>query len=457
MPKISRYSHFEPWLNGTCIAYNARSGAVALMTAENRDLYRGLVDKLPAALVSALTPPEQELVKQLQYGLFACSDSEDELESLKFQHNLARYDRSTLGMTIAPTLACNMACEYCYEANKKGRMSAELVETIIAFVEKQAPGLRRVDVGWYGGEPLLAMDIIEDLTQTIIDLGEEYKFQYTSSMISNGYLLTPETVDRLRELKISVIQVTLDGPARIHDKKRPLKNGRENFAVILENLKYAAGKLSLGVRVNVDKTFTPEIIEELLEQLRDAGLRDRVGVYFGQLEPATIACSNIADSCYDTADFSRIETAYYQRLLDYGFSIQKLPSPMSTFCMAQNVNAFLIDPDGNLYRCFNHVGDDTRSFGNIRGQINYQHPNFVKLFKFTPFDEPACRGCDILPICMGGCPDRRADRGMTPTQMCDSWKHNLQPMLRIIAQSRQQQAQSAARAQAAALATKEQP
>ena len=93
--------------------------------------------------------------KLMAYGNFTCKKDHDERQGLRFRHNCSRYDRSALGLTIAPTLACNMACEYCYEATKSGRMSSGVVENIIKMVEKSAPSLASLDVSWYGGEPLL--------------------------------------------------------------------------------------------------------------------------------------------------------------------------------------------------------------------------------------------------------------------------------------------------------------
>ncbi len=448
MPKVSRYNHFQPWRDGYLIAYNARSGAVAAMTEKNYSTYQRLVEKLAVSPTPQLDADEQELLKQLEHGRFVYPDDGHEYEAIKFQHNSARYDASSIGFVIAPTMACNMACPYCYEGNKKGRMSDPLIERMIEVVEKQASGLKRVDIGWYGGEPLLAMDIIEKLTGAWLDLGEKRDFEYGASIVTNGYLLTSQTVDRLRELKVTMAQVTLDGPARIHNQKRPLRNGRDSFDTIMENLKHAVTKMGVSVRVNIDRSFTREIVEELLDELEAAGLRQRVGVYFGQLEASSTVCANIADNCYDTADFSAVETEYYRLLLDKGFFIQKLPSPMSTYCMAQNVSSLLVDPDGDLYRCYNHVGDKSRSHGNIADPINYQHPNFLRLFGFNPFEDDTCRTCELLPICMGGCPSRRADRDLQSPQLCDTWKHNLQPMLEIIARSRWQQAQAAPQAKA---------
>jgi uncharacterized protein len=443
MLKISNYNHFQTWENGYIIAYNARSGAVGLMTADNYALYQKIAEKLSNGGNPGMTPEEQTLINQLSYGSFVYSDDIDEIEGLRFQHNLARYDSSELGLTIAPTMACNMACEYCYEDNKKGRMSATVIESIIDFIEKRAKRLKKLEISWYGGEPLLAIDIIDDLTRSFLDLAEEYKFEYTVSMISNGYLLNKENVDRLRDLKVSGVQITLDGPARFHNQKRPLKNGKPSFETIIENLKYASTKIGVGIRVNVDKSFTNEIIGELLDELDKAGLRQTIGVYFGLLEPATSACANISENCYENSDFSKVEIDYYKILLEKGFRIDKLPSPTVTFCMAQSISSFLIDPDGELYRCFNYAGDKAKSMGNIRDEINYRHANFMHLFRFEPFNDNTCLVCNLLPVCGGGCPSRRADRDLDKEKLCDSWKHNLQPMLEIIARSRQQLAQAA--------------
>lgn len=453
MTKLSRYNHFQPWQDGYHIAYNALSGALAIMSDENFAVYKSIAGKMNGSgndsdngsgLGSSFAANETELIRQLGYGKFAAPDNSDEISTLKFNHNLNRYDRTALGLTVAPTMACNMACDYCYENNNPRMMSPEIIEALLDFVDKRADSLRNVDICWYGGEPLLALDIIEDITESLLELAAEKNFEYGATMISNGYLLAPEVVDQLVKLHVKMVQVTIDGPAESHNRKRPLKNGKESFDTIIENLKYAVTKLAVGVRVNVDKSFTTEMIQQLLDELKSAGLEHKIGIYFGQLEPATQVCGNIADVCFGNADFSNVESEYFQMLLDNGFRIEKLPSPVGVFCMAQRVNAFVIDPEGYFYRCYNYVGDHAHAAGNIKdGKVDYQDHNFRRLFDFNALENERCLNCDILPICMGGCPAQRADRTQTEDDVCLSWKHNLRPMLNIIALSRQQKLQAA--------------
>lgn len=441
MSKISRYNHFQQWQGGYRIAFNAFTGALALMTEANFATYQNLAARFSNGnSVAGLTDAEQELLQQLEHGRFVYPDGSDELQTLKFVHGSARYDRAALALIVAPTLACNMACPYCFENNKRGKMTPEIADQIIAFVSRQAKTLTQLDLTWYGGEPLLAMDVIEKLSQHFTELGDKQQFTYRASIITNGYLLDRETVDKLVDLKVGVCQVTLDGPARLHNVRRPLKNGKDSFQTIVDNVKYAAGKLVMSIRVNIDKSFRAADIAELLAELKAAGLQQRVSVNFGMIEPSSATCAAVAEACYEIADFSQVETDFYRQLLDNGYRVEKLPSPCAVFCMAQLVNAFLIDPDGNLYRCWNYVGDPARSMGHIRDKIDYQNANFTNLFAIDPFTDPLCCDCNILPVCMGGCPSNRADRGLTGELACQSWKHNLSPMLEIIARSRSQRA-----------------
>ena len=436
---LSRYNYFGRWRDGYYLAYNARSGAVALLTEENHTLLQKLIRKIAEQQTDPLSAEEQQLLKQLQYGQFVHSADRPELDMLQFESQRARFDHSSLGLVIAPTMACNMACTYCYEGTKKGRMSEDTMNATIGFIERQVKGLNELSISWYGGEPLLAMDIIETLTRRILGLAEQYGFKYSSMVITNGYGLDRSTVDRLHDLKVLGAQVTLDGPSALHNRKRPLVNGRPSFDTIVQNLLYATSRMAVGIRVNVDKEYTRETVGQLLDELEAAGLRERLSVHFALMEPATTVCSNISENCYDTSGFSTVETEYYSMLLERGFRVDKLPSPTTAACMAQLISASVVDPDGDLYRCFNYVGDKAHACGNLATDADYRHPEFLRLFTFDPFSNERCRECLVLPLCMGGCPSRRLDRNITAEQQCESWRFNLEPMLDLIAQSRWQQ------------------
>jgi len=67
-------------------------------------------------------------------------------------------------------------------------------------------------VVWYGGEPTLALEQITTLTQKLLRQCEDANIEYGASMVSNGYLLDAQVARRLRELGVTRVQITVDGP-----------------------------------------------------------------------------------------------------------------------------------------------------------------------------------------------------------------------------------------------------
>jgi len=68
-----------------------------------------------------------------------------------------------LNLTILPTEQCNFRCFYCYESFKLGKMSKETSDSILKLVQKRASTLKILTIGWFGGEPLMAKDIVLSL------------------------------------------------------------------------------------------------------------------------------------------------------------------------------------------------------------------------------------------------------------------------------------------------------
>ena len=66
-------------------------------------------------------------------------------------------------------------------------------------------------VTWFGGEPLLAPEIVESLSQRLIALADECGVEYDAGFITNGYLLDQDTVDMLARCKVVALQTTLAG------------------------------------------------------------------------------------------------------------------------------------------------------------------------------------------------------------------------------------------------------
>ena len=85
-------------------------------------LFASVLD-LPHIDYESLAPAVKAFVDGLRTGGFVLDDEIDESKLLKLSWDSARYNPSTLVLTIAPTLQCNYECVYCYERSPEGRGS----------------------------------------------------------------------------------------------------------------------------------------------------------------------------------------------------------------------------------------------------------------------------------------------------------------------------------------------
>ncbi len=71
-------------------------------------------------------------------------------------------------------------------------MSKKVQDDVIALAERllDTSGAGSIDVTWFGGEPFLAPDIIESLSERLIRVAEKHQAAYHADIITNGYLLT---------------------------------------------------------------------------------------------------------------------------------------------------------------------------------------------------------------------------------------------------------------------------
>ena len=118
-------------------------------------------------------------------------------------------------------------------------MTPEVQEDVVALTRRmmEVNNARSLNVTWFGGEPLLAPEIIESLSGKLIALAEEHHASYDAGIITNGYLLTPENIRILEAAQVSSAQITLDGIGAAHDATRHLADGGQSFERIAANLR----------------------------------------------------------------------------------------------------------------------------------------------------------------------------------------------------------------------------
>ncbi|UCB52295.1 MAG: SPASM domain-containing protein [Candidatus Zixiibacteriota bacterium] len=429
--KPSRFNLFIETDDGNKLAFNTISAALAEVLPDKYPVIQKILSD-PDSLDS---DEEEELFHQLIAGKFLVDDQTDEISQLKVLNRTQRFGKKTLVLTIAPTLSCNFKCDYCFEGQTRSTMNEDTEKALLDFGERHLRRSEKLMITWFGGEPTLCLPTIERLQKSFQSLSSRYGVSvYPSGIVTNGYLLDKGMSERLRDAGIRNAQVTLDGPQEIHDSRRKLQSGEGTFERILDNLKESARNLSILLRINIDRENLDSGYD-LVGILEKEGILPLVNVNFAQVTATEGACADVKDRCLSGQEFSATIVELYKRLLQRDFDKIAYPVLSSgAYCSADSDGAFVVSPTGDLFKCWEEISSDNeKSVGSVfsRKLEPFQEKNLNRFLSWDPFEKSGCLGCNILPICMGGCPNLGIKYGTREVGVCSSWKYNLKEMLHL--------------------------
>lgn len=401
--KPSRFNHFHTLPTGEKLAFNSLSGGLAVLDSEGWARYTALDKGEP---LDPKNPVDQGLVE----GRFVVPENFDELAYLKTLHLRQRYTTEAWSLTICPTIDCNFGCDYCFQRHRVSRMTEAVQAKLLEVFAQKAPRLSKFFVTWFGGEPTLAWDVVQRLSQGFLEVAERNRVEYSASLITNGYLLDEGKVADMVRYRIHLVQITLDGDAPYHDQRRHLLTGEGSFERILANLRLFLGKpVFVHIRVNVD-VRNREGVPALLKRLAEEGLahQENLRVYFAPVTSTAPPSHGVKGFCFTRKDFARIEPEYFTLAESLGLATLPYPSLQLGGCVAAHPEGFVVEPDGTLQKCWDTVGQPEFAVGNILEYDPLQlaeNPVYQRWMSWDPFSEElACSRCTWLPACMGGCP-----------------------------------------------------
>ena len=427
--KLSRFNFLQQF-EGVTVFFNAMTCALAVVD-ENflqvvEDIKNNSYDEKKYSA---------DLISDMKISGCIVADDVDELERLEFFRNVQKYDMTNLGLTIAPTLDCNFRCKYCFETHPKGLMSEKVQADLMNFIEKRLETVKNFSVTWYGGEPLLAKNIIYNLSEKILALCEKSGIDYEAFIITNASLMTNDDIEKFKKYKIGGAQITIDGPKEIHDSRRKNITNESTFDKLIDCANSLLNNdLTVIVRINIDKENINRV-DELLETLRARiDKHENLKIDFGQVSAFTDICKSIESDCYNNEQYADMMLPLYTKVQNLGFDVNKMsvyPSPRVNYCCSDYANSFVVDNRGEIFRCWNHVGNSKKSCGNVENfDIDELGKNYLSAVQWNPIRHAKCRECKYLPICMGGCPDAMKNSA-DGQPVCGTVKYNLDEVLRF--------------------------
>lgn len=391
----SYYNHMID-VNDEKILYNSKNGLILNLGKDKNDIYGFLNIKN-----KDFQQIEGKCLDYLVKNDFVVMSLEKEREEVAKRYNEV-INKKELFLEILPTEQCNFRCIYCYEKFERGFMDEGTVEGVIKFAEKMLDNCTSMRVAWFGGEPLLAMDIIEKLSVSFMRLCEERHIPYFSSITTNGYFLTPDKWKILKKCHITNYQITIDGLEEIHDIQRISLMGKGTWSTIISNLRYFRDNIktrtiNIMIRTNITKKIYSQK-ERYLEFLKDEFSSDRrFNFFFHLAQDWGNLKENIKDEfCGEDEFFNMMEDAANKKLSLKVF--RYFLTPESRVCFAGRRNAFVITSEGNIRKCSHRIDETDNCVGNVNNVTFIQKESNQLYYKKLPGE---CEKCKKLPLCYG--------------------------------------------------------
>lgn len=326
------------------------------------------------------------------------SNDSEELKKIIDIYNNKSFSSEEVYLTIAPTMDCNFACNYCFEKNKvKDYMSTEIEDAIISFIKNKMK-LKKLTVCWFGGEPTLAINQILSLTEKFKNLNLD---TFKSNMITNGFELD-KLLPYCEVINLESLQITLDGIGETHNKQRPHKKNKNSFEKIIDNLDSLVKSIELGkinpihinIRVNINTDNYKEyknVYDYIIKRYNYKNIFVYPGFIYHTPNNQKIS------SC-----FTKEKTKLFLLKESNIDVISKMlyPSNLFYYCSACSKYSFVVDPKGYFYKCWEDIGNLNESIGNIlNDEIIESYKNTDYINQSNKYKNNECLNCNILPIC----------------------------------------------------------
>lgn len=340
----------------------------------------------------------------------------------------------TLSLNVAQ--ACNMGCSYCYAdegafGGKPRRMTAEVARAAVdRLLEEARPG-GEVVIGFMGGEPFLARDLVHDTVGYATGAAHRTGRRIRFSVTTNGTLLTEADARLLSDHPFHVA-VSIDGPKELHDAHRPMKANGSAYDRIMASLAHFERIGGRPRHLSARVTVTPRTgrLLPILDHLVTLGF-DEVG-----FSPVLAAPPGREAFAFDSASLDHLlgamtecGTVALQRLKRrsrYPFSnletaLAELhrgthrPYPCGAGAAYLSVGA-----DGGLYACHRLVDDPNFAMGDVyTGSARSARATHLAE-RHVDRQEP-CRGCWARYLCGGGCYHEIERRGRAACDFIRGW------------------------------------
>ncbi|WP_334110834.1 radical SAM/SPASM domain-containing protein [Thermodesulfitimonas autotrophica] len=328
--------------------------------------------------------------------------------------------RAGISLYLLLSQGCNLRCLYCLNGEETYRRSAGvLMPEEVAFravemcLERLAPG-GELEIVFFGGEPLLnwplAKKIIlyceEVLRERFPDRGWRYH------LTSNLTFLPPDLTEWVKRYRISIL-CDVDGPAALHDRTRPFRNGKGSHRRIAANIRRLKNE---GIEVALRCTVTAYNVDHMVPVAAHHRELGGAGCAFVPVNAVTsdeeiLPAVLLPDPARYAAGLKAVfESGLWEveKLFPFNQYLSMLKPGLRTAlpCGAPYGNTPVVDASGDIYACIYLVGIKAYKIGNVFAPEGFPDERVTaRMMEVLRVDNIAeCRRCALRYLCASGCP-----------------------------------------------------
>lgn len=338
-------------------------------------------------------------------------------ELCDIRKSIVEAEHGITAITIAPTMECNARCYYCFEHGaKQGRMTIETADAVSEFLIKNCTE-KKLYIAWFGGEPLMASEIISYISSKLYAAGIDIE----STVTTNGILIDESFVELFREWKVTRVQITIDGLGEEYNRIKNYSTTIDNpFEKILENIRLLINNnFTVHLRANYLST-NYDNVNKTMDYLHDEfGDYEKLYIYGVPLDlpqkkgysefdeqEGEIFLKVLDDSLKKGYENDELNFAALKVSEEYNKALGELMlAPFPASCYMVNKDRYVIDDQGLLYKCQKHLGKSDFNCGNVFDGVDKN--KIYEYYVTEQLNDENCHNCRMLPICQGGCKANR--------------------------------------------------
>jgi uncharacterized protein len=318
--------------------------------------------------------------------------------SINAEHNINDNRKRNINrITLHVSNDCNLRCKYCYANGgnynlPKGLMNYKTADEFISFC---IDNFDYIDgIVFFGGEPLLNVEIIDYICSRFYKLKEDNIINYIPNfgIITNGTIMNDKVLSILKKY-IQFITVSIDGSKNVNDYNRQFANNEGSYDKISKFIKTI--KTESEIKIKYEATYTQFHVDSNISETDVQSFLKQEFDLKGTLVNDTLSPPkrNNVDS----------ESVYYEGFEGVLFAL--VSKKRKEMCpVGRNIVA--ISTIGDIYPCHMNNGLKHLSLGSISGDNIFNNPHyyyskFPYLNSVLKFNEP-CISCWAQAIC-GGC------------------------------------------------------